>query len=151
MRADLDNFLSTYISRYSTFDGYWVFGFIVNNLEILEIDLLSPKKPENDIALGIAHNLASCKFMEQLRKSGLNISCVTRASVILSKSSAMRLCIVEDSHRAGFDVTFKAWAFTDDGKRYECSDTVFVAPHDPKLERRSAGSLNASTPQDPEN
>jgi len=151
MRGVLNNFLSTYMSRYSTFDGYWVFGFIVNHLDKLEIDILSPSIPEKQDARGTAKLLVATKFMEQIRKSGLGSSCVISASVVLSKSSVMRSCIVEDSDRTGFDVTFEACAYIDLGKRYDRSDTVFVAPHDPTLERRSARCSNRSTSQDSEN
>jgi hypothetical protein len=88
MQGVLNNFLSTYTSRYSTFDGCWLFGFIVNDLERVEFDLLSPTPDKHD-ALEAASLLASNEFIEQICKSGLSISCVVNASVVLSKSTAM--------------------------------------------------------------
>ena len=145
MQGVLNNFLSTYTSRYSTFDGYWLFGFIVNDLERVEFDLLSPPTPDKYDALEAASLFASNKFIEQICKSGLSISCVVNAFVVLSKSAAMSSSLVENSYRSGFDVTFEARAYMEHGKYYECSDTIFVAPHDPKLERRNAKSPNYST------
>ena len=41
IKSVLDNFLGTYISRYSDYDGYWLFGFLVKESPHLKINLLS--------------------------------------------------------------------------------------------------------------
>ena len=40
IRGVLGNFLGTFTSRYSDYDGYWLFGFLVADLKDLRIDLL---------------------------------------------------------------------------------------------------------------
>jgi hypothetical protein len=40
LRAVLHNTLGTYLSRYSDYDGYWLFGFLVPRLIELKFDLL---------------------------------------------------------------------------------------------------------------
>jgi hypothetical protein len=40
IKGVLHNFLGTYTSRYSDYDGYWLFGMLVRDVEELSIDLL---------------------------------------------------------------------------------------------------------------
>ena len=37
----LHNFLGTFTSRYSDFNGYWIFGFLVEKMDSVRIDLLA--------------------------------------------------------------------------------------------------------------
>ena len=41
MKSVLHNFLETYTSRYSDYDGFWVFGFIVETMLPANIDLMA--------------------------------------------------------------------------------------------------------------
>ena len=41
MKGVLDGFLGTYMSRYSHYEGYWLFGFLICDLPCLRVDLLS--------------------------------------------------------------------------------------------------------------
>jgi hypothetical protein len=38
----LHNFLATFTSGYSDYDGYWLFGFLLKDADELRIDLLNP-------------------------------------------------------------------------------------------------------------
>ena len=42
LKGALHGFLDTYVSRYSTHDGYWLFGFLVPELTKARVDLLTP-------------------------------------------------------------------------------------------------------------
>ncbi len=69
MRGVLGNFLGTYTSRYSDFDGYWLFGFLVSDLGEFRIDLLAPNPGEPNTPLAVAVQLAAAKFDDQMRWS----------------------------------------------------------------------------------
>ena len=67
IKGVLDNFLGTYTSRYTDYEGYWLFGLLVADLGEVEFDLLaaggSPDSP-----LGVAELAASLKFADQRRR-----------------------------------------------------------------------------------
>src|SRR4051794_17775759 len=79
IRGVLSNFLSTYVSRYSDYDGYWLFGFLVSDLGELRIDLLVPIVGDPDTPLGAAIRSAAAKFADQAGKAGLTRSQVRDA------------------------------------------------------------------------
>ena len=65
----LRNFLATYTSRYSDYDGYWVFGLIEGHLDGLQIDLRgSTEALQGMPQLSEAVRIARQKFAEQLGK-----------------------------------------------------------------------------------
>jgi hypothetical protein len=71
IKGVLGNFLGTYISRYSDYNGYWLFAFLVGDFEALRINLLGqcvddPSSPE-----GLAITSAVAKFEDQRRKANL--------------------------------------------------------------------------------
>ena len=67
----LGNFLGTYTSRYSDYEGYWLFGFLVTDIGELRIDLLAPSAGESDAPLGVAVRSAAAQFADQVQKAGL--------------------------------------------------------------------------------
>ena len=75
LKSVIHGFLGTYVSRYSDFDGYLLFGFVVDSLGLVEIDLTesesaSPvRTPHSELI-----RLARQKFKEQLSKVGLPTS-----------------------------------------------------------------------------
>ena len=73
MKGVLHNFLESYTSRYSDYDGFWVFGFMVETMESANVDLL---RASSDVSAGIAPEtfavrLATIKFLEQVAKARL--------------------------------------------------------------------------------
>jgi hypothetical protein len=45
LKGVLRNFLDTHVSRYSDFDGYWLFGLLMHDVgDLLEIDLVSNRR-----------------------------------------------------------------------------------------------------------
>ncbi len=66
----LHNFLGTYTSRYSDYDGYWLFGLLVGEVGELKIDLLSPTVGTTTSApVAAVIELAVRKFREQMEKA----------------------------------------------------------------------------------
>ena len=138
IKGVLHNFLETYTSRYSDYDGYWLFGMLIGESEQFSIDLLDTySKPSERALMTAAVQLAATKFKEQMVKAGLSLSCIREAKLAVSKSPDVRSGYVNGHRCAGFDVSFAARAVSPNGKAYECQKSVFVAPHDPEVELRS--------------
>jgi hypothetical protein len=51
IRGVLHNFLATYSSRYSDYDGYWLFGVLAQESGHLQIDLVNPDQDPQRSAL----------------------------------------------------------------------------------------------------
>ncbi len=137
IRGVLGNFLGTYTSRYSDYDGYWLFGFLVGHLGELRIDLLAPTVSQPDSPCGVAIRSAAAKFEDQLRKAGLGRSQVREAWLTIRKLAASFEGSVNGHPCRGHNLGFSVWVVTDGGKRYEREQVVFVAPHNPEMEWRS--------------
>ncbi|MHC4405609.1 MAG: hypothetical protein ACYTG0_38680 [Planctomycetota bacterium] len=137
MKGALDGFLGTYVSRYSDYDGYWLFGFLVSDLQHLRIDLLSDEaesaehEPE-----AVAMALARTKFRDQVAKAGLSVGSI-RAADLIVRQTGTRNGFVNGVARDGYDVLFKATSTMDNGRVYERHRSVFISPHDASMELRS--------------
>lgn len=138
IKSVLSNFLGTYTSRYSDFNGYWLFGFLVSDLTELQIDLLLPTISDAFSPLEVAVRLAAAKFEQQVQKAGLTRSQVHEASLTIQKSFTAVDGSVNGHPCAGYNVTFAAAAVMVGGRRYEYQKIVFVAPHNADAEYRSA-------------
>ncbi len=138
IKGVLHSFLGTYTSRYSNYDGYWLFGFLVEDMEHVRIDLLEAGGERTEGApTTTARCLAVSKFAEQIEKAGFSRSCFQEAYLEITKSADSREGIVNGHVCSGYDVRFVATAITDLGKTFESGVSVFVAPHDPRIEWRS--------------
>jgi hypothetical protein len=140
----LCNFLGTYTSRYSDYEGWWLFGFLANEIQQLRIDLLNPQisKVENK-PLIFAVDLAKRKFHEQMETNGLSISWVREANLEITKLSQPKNGFVNGRASVGNDFRFVVQAISDCGKTYKTEATIFVAPHNPKIESRSTRAVIA--------
>ncbi len=138
IKGVLHSFLGTYTSRYSDFGGYWLFGFLVNELVSEQFDLLSPPSGDQTSALAQARLIAAHRFFDQLRKARLDRSIVTEAILRMERLPKSTKCIGNGFARAGFDLRFTATAVTDLGHRFACEQIIFVAPHDPRIEFQRA-------------
>ena len=134
IKGVLHNFLGAYTSRYSDYDGYWLFGMLVRDVGELRIDLLCPSvdaaAPPSVVA---AIQLAAQKFREQMEKSGLSVLCAREARLHIMRSHDLRRGFVNGRMSAGNTVRFAARVVSDYGKTYEHEVSVFVAPHDAKV------------------
>ncbi|MGZ4971942.1 MAG: hypothetical protein ACXWDN_04215 [Limisphaerales bacterium] len=135
----LHNFLGTFTSRYSDFHGYWVFGFLVENLSIVKVDLLGETIVDTTESSpsDFARQLAAQKFSEQIAKAGLPRHRFREAYLEISKSPDVTCGFVNGRSCFGYDLRFQARVVTDLGKVYDRTASIFVAPHDPKVESRS--------------
>ena len=132
----LHNFLETYSSRYSEYEGYWVFGLLVQVLREETIDLLATAAVEAT-PTNFAVRLAASRFRDQVQKAGLDLARVPEARLLITRSPTARGGQVNGHARAGYEVKFVAMARSDRGRTFEREKSVFVAPHDPAVERRS--------------
>lgn len=138
IKGVLQNFLGTFMSRHSDFDGYWLFGFLVENLDQVKIDLLDSIQGDAvQTPLTFARQLAVQRFAEQMAKAGLPNSWFQEACLTISKQAQTALVRVNGQNSIGYNLKFLAEAITDLGKPYRVALSVFVAPHDPKVELRS--------------
>ena len=132
IRSVLPNFLGTLTSRYSDWHGYWLFGFVVNDLERLDYNLLIPVAGSPDeTPLAHIRSLATMKFQEQLSKARLDPIHIREATLILERlPGRVELQGFNPYGASGYRVRFMVSAITDLGKVYECEQIVAVAPYD---------------------
>jgi hypothetical protein len=134
----LHNFLGTYTSRYSDFDGYWLFGMLVAQTESLDFDLLHAEDNSAETPLvANAKRLAAERFADQVGKAGLPISCLCKARLHIARLPDAIRGEVNGHVCVGHDVQFVATVVSDVGKTYERATSVFVAPHNRFVESRS--------------
>ena len=141
IKGVLDNFLGTYTSRYSDHNGYWVFGMLVGELRELRIDLLcSIEGTFENTPLGTATKLAGMKFREQMEKAGIAVSYAQEAYLNIKKLPDSTYGFVNGRRCSGWTFQLAAKVVSHSGFTYEREKSVFVAPHDPQVERRSASA-----------
>jgi hypothetical protein len=132
----LRGFLGTYVSRYSEFNGYLLFGFVVDSLDGLEVDLtaLAGSVPSHE-PIDEVRRLACRKFREQLSKVGLPLSVVRTAMVTIRKGAVRQTPLALVFHGltmvSGFEMHFVARVVTDLGRVYEVEVCEVIAPQDP--------------------
>ncbi len=137
IKGVLGNFLGTYVSRYSDYHGYWLFGFLVGNLGELRINLLGQSVSDPDSPLGVAVNIAVAKFEDQRLKAALASSQIREALLTITQLPGLVSGEINGHSCPGFNVSFLVAAVMDDDKRYERKRVVFMAPHQAAIERRS--------------
>jgi hypothetical protein len=136
LKSALRGFLGTYSSRYSDYDGYWMFGLIEPQLDGLSVDLLSELRDPPSTPVAAALGLAKQRFREQLTKAKLPFSAVSQAQLSIAREASER-GPVHGHYTAGHRFTFSVHAVSDRGKAFHDETTIFVAPHDPRFELRS--------------
>jgi hypothetical protein len=137
IKGVLHNFLGTYTSRYSDFNGYWLFGLLVEDLGRIGVDLLDASGERKATPWAYAEWLASQKFAEQIGKAHLPKAWFREARLDITRSADTRLGLVNARGCSGYDVRFLTHVVTDLGRTYDSTASIFVAPHDPKVESRS--------------
>ena len=141
IKGVLYNFLGTYTSRYSDYKGYWLFGMLVSKEKFLNIDLLNSNSDWSvSTPLAIAHQLAVQKFREQLEKTDLSISCVQEAHLDITRLPNLRNGTVNGHICVGYNMLFQVKVTSDFDRKYKGEMSIFVAPHDPRIELRSTRS-----------
>lgn len=138
LRGVVHNALETYVSRYSSYDGYWLFGFLIGQLEHLEFDLLAPLGA-SDTPIEAAQLRARQVFREQLAKAGLGIERVRRAVLTLRRGQGADV-VGEQFFTRGWELHASLQAEAVTGRVFHAEQLVRVAVHDPRVERRGAGA-----------
>jgi hypothetical protein len=134
----LHNLLETFTSRYSDYDGYWLFGQLLLEAETLSIDLRDEEKNSASSAVAAAAcREAYTKFEDQMKKADMPIECIASAILTMTKAKTEKVGVVNHQPSSGYEVSFAVEAISDQGKKYRAEKTVFVAPHDPSIESRS--------------
>lgn len=138
IKGILRNFLGTYTSRYSAYNGYWLFGFLVRDVVEAEFDLLTHDTHAADKPLAVAADLARVKFKDQVRKARMDLSWIRNARVRMTRLPDATTGLINGHSCSGNNVSVWADAVMDNGREYESEQLVFVAPHDARVELRSA-------------
>ena len=138
IKGVLHGFLGTFTSRYSDYDGYWVFGFITDAMNDLTINLLEVEDTNagNDAVLFVAQ-LAHRKFSEQMDKEHVPLSFVRRAQMTITQSAAPAKGFAAGHLCTGHIYVFSVQVVTDLGKLFQAKAQMFVAQHDSVVEHRS--------------
>jgi len=139
LKGALNGFLDTYVSRYSAYDGYWLFGFLVPELATASVDLLIPPSDSRP-HFRCAIEIASAKFREQAAKWKIDVALLEVAVLTLSKKEAIVLY-----GRAAWKVSASVDAAIRGRRHWTAERTIVVAPHDPAHERQSANREHHKT------
>jgi hypothetical protein len=136
VKGILNNFLSTYTSRYSDFRGYWLFGLLVADLaEDLEFSLLtSPDTQLGQVAVA-AITLAAERFNDQMAKGKLSLSHIRDARMRIHRRPEQ---VTTARYGLGYNVEFVATMHMVTGKVTQSDCFIYVAPHNPSKELRSS-------------
>lgn len=140
IQGALHNFLGTLTSRNSDFEGYWLFGFLVEGMQVISVDLLvaDPDIEGADaMPLGAFKQFAMQRFAEQLAKAGVAKVRVREAVLKVSKPAVSRIRAVNGHLALGHDIQFGVGGTTDLGRPFAFTISRFVAPHNPQVEQRS--------------
>lgn len=138
VRGAMGNFLGAFTSRYSDFDGYWLFGMLADKLDGLVIDLLLPNIGAAESPLQVARQVAISKFADQLSKANVGPRSVANAQLVVRRVSEELRRAVNGHPSTGYDYRFECSVQMVNGRSYQRDLIVFVAPHNPRVESRSA-------------
>ena len=139
IQSVLHNLLGTFTSRYTEYEGYWLFGFVVADLDCRNIDLLGEDEARASQApWESAVAAARTQFRDQAAKAGVDRRLVRHAELEFVRAPGTARGLVNGAEWDGYHVVFTARATMDDGSRYARTRRVFVSPHSDR-EMRSAG------------
>jgi hypothetical protein len=137
IKGVLGNFLGTFVSRYSDYKGYLLFGFLVADLGELNIDLLGAPVSDPSSPLGVTVLSAAARFDDQRQKAGLSRSHVREACLRIRRMPGSIVRSINGHSCAGFNVSFSATAVMDNDNRFEMQCAAFIAPHNRGIELKS--------------
>lgn len=133
----LCGFIDAFVSRYSDYDGYWIFGLLAREGDQISFDFLhtSVNAKESPI-ISAAASIAKTRFHKLLQKFGIPAEFVSEGKFIMSKQDPAR-GLVNGHASDGHLYLLQAEVTSDLGKKYTAHKTIFIAPHDPSVEHRS--------------
>lgn len=136
IKAVMRNFLETYTSRYSDYEGYWLFGQVIDKFERLEFSLLVNGGTATEVVIAAVGRLAVERFAQQLKAARISRLWIRDAQLTMVRLPGQLSRLVNCHERNGHLLRFAFRALSDHGKVYACEKQVFVAFHDPTLEMR---------------
>ncbi len=139
------NFLQTYTSRYSSWHGYWLWGFVIEDHLHLNWDLLARPTGSHYDPLTFARELAVVRFFQQCEKQGASRR-IERVELIITASTPPDTLYTRTFGLRLLNMRFVIKVETS-GTAIVTECDILVARHDPSLESPSYGT----TPLDPIN
>jgi len=138
IKSIIDGYHGAFTSRNADYRGYWIFGFIVNELEGLEIDLLLPyPKPTKAISpMEAIEALARYRFQSIVYRHDFQIELIKEAITEnqVTQKSQYITSLKEGVLRPARGVHFKTSIVTMSGKRYNTQTIKYIRPHSPRME-----------------
>ncbi len=142
IKSLLEGFLGTYTSRYTRWQGYWLFGFIVEDMHGTCFELLEQPDIQEVSPMATAASIARSNFRAQLARNG-----VPEARVLTARLEIVR--VANPRHwfaigmlpKQGHEFLFTVNVQTDSTTTHQRSRSVLIAPHDPNVERASKESV----------
>lgn len=128
LQGALVGFLGTYASRYSDFDGYWLFGFLVRDFPLLEVDLLGVTECDSRTPDGRACALARARFREQVERAGLSLDVVKAALLVIQREGAGAR-VIDGQEQSGFEVRLTVTAVSNWGRVFRSERGLFAFPY----------------------
>jgi hypothetical protein len=110
---------------------------IESSLDGTEVDLLAKPDQANSIKDQLSVD-AKVLFRQQVNKAGLDMARILQAQLTIEKMEEL-VEWVWIRNRFGARFSFTVRVQDDLGKMYEMAQSVFIAPHDPDLDRRRGG------------
>ncbi|MDR3406547.1 MAG: hypothetical protein P4L99_28945 [Chthoniobacter sp.] len=142
IKGALNNFVATYTSRNADYDGYWLFGLLVEDLTELKFDLLKEAKDlPHPTPSQFAEILAAKQFRHQMQSAGVSVARITEALLEITKSSDATSVMIGDRAYTSHLIHVCAQAKSNHGRLFKAETSVFAAPHSFFLESRSTRRL----------
>lgn len=135
LQGALAGFLGTYASRYSDFEGFWLFGFLVSDFPLLEIDLLGVSECDPRTPDGRATALARARFREQIERAGLSPDVVKAALLVIQRERPTVVVPGNGQARAGFEVRLTVTAVSNWGRVFRSERRLSAFPYDRSFSR----------------
>lgn len=134
----LYNYLETFTSRYSDYDGYWFFGLLFHQLDGFSIELVSSiSMPRDDLVTIWFCAEARSRFAELIERERIPPEFVRNASLASRLLSAEVIGSIAGRPVAGSVFRLTTLVTSDLGVDYRREKDLFVAPHDSTREHRS--------------
>src|SRR5688572_24413500 len=135
----LQSFLGTFSSRYSDFNGYWLFGFLVGGPDLVTIDLLAPLDSHVPATpIESAKAIAAQRFNDQIEKCGVPTHWIAEARLDLQFPKGVSAKPNSGAARPVVELMIAVSVKSDLGRTYLRGVLLEVSPHDPRFETRSA-------------
>ena len=115
LNSVIHNYLETFTSRYYDYDGYWIFGHIVEGLKTEEFNLLKSHTDEVFTPKAIIKKLAVEKFSQQLTKNQVDLSKIKLAKLKIVKNNSSIVSALEKFDYSLIRMNFNSYTYRNHG------------------------------------